>query len=173
MSKHLHPGKAAFNGVLSADLARAGFTGARRILEGDRGFFRAMSAAHDETPDHRRTRRAMEDQRELLQGVGVLRAHALGDRRRARPSRAARLERGRGGVRDIAADAHRDLRPRLRDREGEEPDARRMPPSSASRTASPPRCSTAARRWRSFPRDRFSNDGFALPTSPSCCIARR
>ena len=49
MSKHLHPGKAAFNGVLSADLARVGFTGARRILEGDRGFFHAMSAGHDPT----------------------------------------------------------------------------------------------------------------------------
>jgi 2-methylcitrate dehydratase PrpD len=47
MSKHLHPGKAAFNGVLSADLARVGFTGATRILEGDRGFFAATSASHD------------------------------------------------------------------------------------------------------------------------------
>ena len=47
MSKHLHPGKAAMNGVLSADLARAGFTGASRILEGERGFFRAMSRAYD------------------------------------------------------------------------------------------------------------------------------
>ena len=47
MSKHLHPGKAAFNGVLSADLAREGFTGATRILEGERGFFRAMSDSHD------------------------------------------------------------------------------------------------------------------------------
>ena len=47
MSKHLHPGKAAFNGVLSADLAREGFTGATRILEGERGFFRAMSETHD------------------------------------------------------------------------------------------------------------------------------
>ena len=47
MSKHLHPGKAAMNGVLSADLARAGFTGASKILEGDRGFFRAMSTGHD------------------------------------------------------------------------------------------------------------------------------
>jgi len=45
MSKHLHPGKAAFNGVLSADLAKAGFTGAARILEGERGFMRAMSAS--------------------------------------------------------------------------------------------------------------------------------
>lgn len=49
MSKHLHPGKAAFNGILAADLARLGFTGATRILEGERGFFRAMSAAYDET----------------------------------------------------------------------------------------------------------------------------
>jgi 2-methylcitrate dehydratase PrpD len=49
MSKHLHPGKAAMNGVLSADLARAGFTGASRILEGERGFFRAMSTAADES----------------------------------------------------------------------------------------------------------------------------
>jgi 2-methylcitrate dehydratase PrpD len=49
MSKHLHPGKAAFNGILSAELAREGFTGATRILEGDRGFFRAMSAAFDPT----------------------------------------------------------------------------------------------------------------------------
>src|SRR5579872_5590982 len=49
MSKHLHPGKAAFNGVLAADLAREGFTGASRILEGDRGFFRAMSTSPDES----------------------------------------------------------------------------------------------------------------------------
>jgi 2-methylcitrate dehydratase PrpD len=47
MSKHLHAGKAAFNGILAADLARAGFTGATRILEGERGFFRAMSESHD------------------------------------------------------------------------------------------------------------------------------
>src|SRR5579885_2569428 len=49
MSKHLHPGKAAFNGILAADLARAGFTGASRILEGERGFFRATSETHDAT----------------------------------------------------------------------------------------------------------------------------
>ena len=47
MSKHLHPGKAAMNGIMAADLARAGFTGARRILEGERGFVRAMSGAAD------------------------------------------------------------------------------------------------------------------------------
>ena len=49
MSKPLHPGKAAFNGLLAADLAREGFTGASRILEGDRGFFRAMSESYDAT----------------------------------------------------------------------------------------------------------------------------
>lgn len=49
MSKHLHPGKAAFNGVLAADLAQRGFTGATRILEGERGFFRATTTAYDET----------------------------------------------------------------------------------------------------------------------------
>src|SRR5687768_15666227 len=47
MSKHLHPGKAAMNGVMAADLARAGFTGAGHILEGERGFMRAMSSADD------------------------------------------------------------------------------------------------------------------------------
>ena len=49
MSKHLHPGKAAFNGVLAADLAAAGFTGATRILEGQRGFFRATARSFDAT----------------------------------------------------------------------------------------------------------------------------
>ena len=47
MSKSLHPGKAAMNGVLAADLAREGFTGATRILEGDRGFFRATTSSYD------------------------------------------------------------------------------------------------------------------------------
>ena len=43
MSKQLHPGKAAMNGLLAALLAREGFTGAKRILEGEKGFFRATS----------------------------------------------------------------------------------------------------------------------------------
>ena len=49
MSKHLHPGKAALNGILAADLAKNGFTGASRILEGERGFFVATSEASDPT----------------------------------------------------------------------------------------------------------------------------
>ncbi|WNC16336.1 MmgE/PrpD family protein [Brevibacillus brevis] len=47
MSKQLHPGKAAMNGILAALLADRGFTGASRILEGDRGFVRAMSQEAD------------------------------------------------------------------------------------------------------------------------------
>jgi len=43
MTKHLHPGKAAMNGLLAALLAEEGFTGATRILEGDKGFFRATA----------------------------------------------------------------------------------------------------------------------------------
>ncbi|QKY68311.1 MmgE/PrpD family protein [Lentibacillus sp. CBA3610] len=43
MSKQLHPGKAAMNGVISALLGKKDFTGAKKILEGDRGFFESMS----------------------------------------------------------------------------------------------------------------------------------
>lgn len=43
MTKYLHCGKAAFNGLLSALMAEKGFTGATKILEGDRGFFKAYS----------------------------------------------------------------------------------------------------------------------------------
>ncbi len=44
MSKHLHAGRAAANGVLAARLGARGFTGAREILEGRQGFFAAMSS---------------------------------------------------------------------------------------------------------------------------------
>lgn len=49
MTKQLHTGKAAMNGVISALIAQKGFTGARKILEGDRGFFKAMSEHYDES----------------------------------------------------------------------------------------------------------------------------
>ena len=42
MSKPLHTGKSSYAGVLSAYLAREGFTGATKILEGEKGFCRAM-----------------------------------------------------------------------------------------------------------------------------------
>lgn len=49
MSKPLHAGHAAEAGLKAALLAGNGFTGAERILEGDRGFFRALCP--DPTPE--------------------------------------------------------------------------------------------------------------------------
>jgi 2-methylcitrate dehydratase PrpD len=49
MSKHLHTGHAAHDGALAAYLAREGFTAARAILEGEKGFFHAMAV--DANPD--------------------------------------------------------------------------------------------------------------------------
>lgn len=43
MTKHLHPGKAAMNGLLAVQLAEEGFTGAKSILEGEKGFFKATA----------------------------------------------------------------------------------------------------------------------------------
>jgi len=43
MGKHLHTGRAAQSGILSALLARNGFTGGETILEGDEGFLKAMT----------------------------------------------------------------------------------------------------------------------------------
>ncbi len=44
MTKYLHCGKAAYNGILASLMAKRGFDGPTRILEGDRGFFRAYSS---------------------------------------------------------------------------------------------------------------------------------
>ncbi|MFD2925621.1 MmgE/PrpD family protein [Halobacillus naozhouensis] len=49
MTKQLHPGKAAYNGTLSALLAEKDFTAAEKILEGDRGFFLATSEEFDQS----------------------------------------------------------------------------------------------------------------------------
>jgi 2-methylcitrate dehydratase PrpD len=42
-TKRLHPGWAAHNGIIAAQLAKAGFTGPKSIIEGDKGFARAYS----------------------------------------------------------------------------------------------------------------------------------
>ena len=42
MSKHLHTARAAESGLLAAYLAREGFTGPDTILEGEKGFFKAL-----------------------------------------------------------------------------------------------------------------------------------
>lgn len=49
MSKHLHTARAAESGVLAALLAKEGFTGAERILEGEKGFFAGL--CRDPEPD--------------------------------------------------------------------------------------------------------------------------
>lgn len=49
MTKHLHAGHAAEAGVRAAELASLGFTGPARILEGEKGFFRATCP--DADPD--------------------------------------------------------------------------------------------------------------------------
>lgn len=43
MSKPIHAGKASYAGVLSAYISARGFTGATHILEGEKGFCRALS----------------------------------------------------------------------------------------------------------------------------------
>ena len=47
MTKTLHAGKAAQNGILSAYLAKEGFTGPAYILEDKRGFYRAFADTFD------------------------------------------------------------------------------------------------------------------------------
>ncbi|TAJ94839.1 MmgE/PrpD family protein [bacterium] len=48
MTKPLHAGRAAENGVTAALLAEKGFTSAHNILEAKRGFFNAMAGGYDE-----------------------------------------------------------------------------------------------------------------------------
>src|SRR5574341_2116622 len=48
MTKPLHAGRAAENGVTAALLAEKGFTAAHNILEAKRGFFNAMAGGYDE-----------------------------------------------------------------------------------------------------------------------------
>jgi 2-methylcitrate dehydratase PrpD len=47
MTKPLHAGRAAENGVVAASLAAAGFTAADSILEANRGFFQAAGGGYD------------------------------------------------------------------------------------------------------------------------------
>ncbi|HEX3724008.1 MAG TPA: MmgE/PrpD family protein, partial [Nitrolancea sp.] len=49
MSKALHTAHAAHAGIISAELAGSGFTAAREILEGSRGFFAATAEQADAT----------------------------------------------------------------------------------------------------------------------------
>ena len=51
MGKVLHAGKASYDGILSAFLARNGFTGSGTIFEGDEGFLNAMVFDSDKNMD--------------------------------------------------------------------------------------------------------------------------
>ena len=73
MSKHLHAGRAAASGILAADLAARGFSGARFILEGERGFFAAT--APDASPE--RVTAGLYEASSLLKICGVsIKPHA-------------------------------------------------------------------------------------------------
>jgi 2-methylcitrate dehydratase PrpD len=50
MQKRFNPGPAARNGVVSAQMAQLGFTGADTIFEGERGFGRVFAGKLDEGP---------------------------------------------------------------------------------------------------------------------------
>jgi 2-methylcitrate dehydratase PrpD len=54
MTKPLHAGRAAENGLTAALLAQSGFTAATHILEARRGFFNAMAGGYDEKKISRR-----------------------------------------------------------------------------------------------------------------------
>ena len=47
MTKMLHVAKANMNGIIAAELAALGFTGATRILEGDKGLVKAIAPKYD------------------------------------------------------------------------------------------------------------------------------
>jgi 2-methylcitrate dehydratase PrpD len=46
-TKRMHPGWAAHAGVVAVELARSGFTGPARVLEGEHGFYQALAGGHD------------------------------------------------------------------------------------------------------------------------------
>ncbi len=92
-SKQLHTAKASADGLAAAYLARDGFTGAKRILEGAQGMAAGMSSDADPAPPRRRARHALGAGRDVVQVPRVVPAHppgrrraaAAGDRARPRP----------------------------------------------------------------------------------------
>lgn len=71
MGKVLHVGKANYNGMLSAFLARNGFTGSETIIEGSEGFLRTMVLDEDEynSKDY--------SFQSILEGVGSVRVRDI------------------------------------------------------------------------------------------------
>ena len=169
MSKHLHPGKAAFNGVLVGRSRARRLHRSDEILEGDRGFFRAMSSGYDETRDHRRTRRTWkvsENCYKIWSCCGH--THSAVD-----VAVALRRERDwkDDGVGRSARGAHRDVRSGVRDREADE---------SRDTVSGQVQHRILRRRGllyggaslEAFSEDRFANGALADETSPRCCRER-
>lgn len=71
MGKVLHVGKANYNGMLSAFLARNGFTGAESIIEGSEGFLKAMVFDNEEFNNENFSFES------ILEDVGVVRVRDI------------------------------------------------------------------------------------------------
>ena len=71
MGKSLHVGKAAYNGILSAYLARNGFTGSETIFEGNEGFLKCMVVDDD---DYKQEDFSFED---ALKDIGKVRVRDI------------------------------------------------------------------------------------------------
>ena len=61
MGKVLHAGKASYNGILSAFLARNGFTGSETIFEGNEGFLKTMVLGEDDDVNDFKIEDALKD----------------------------------------------------------------------------------------------------------------
>ena len=165
LTKPLHPGRAAANGVLAATLSRLGLTGARHILEGERGFFAGLAPRGDpqQVVAHLgEAGRAAARAENLDQAARVLPAHARAHRRGIGAARAAASRRGhrRGACQHLqgSADPVRQTGPAHR----------RRTPSSACSSASPRPCCAARSAWRNSRTRRW-------PTTPCarCCRASK
>nr|WP_294998102.1 MmgE/PrpD family protein [uncultured Methanobrevibacter sp.] len=71
MGKSLHVGKAIYNGILSAFLARNGFTGSETIFEGDEGFLKTMVFTNG---DYKLEDFSLEN---VLRGIGKVRVRDI------------------------------------------------------------------------------------------------
>ena len=89
MTKPFHAGHAARSGVLSALLAREGWTASEQALEGPQGFLARARRGQPPPRAARHPRRPVEDPHHRRRGeaLSVLRVHALDHRRRPRAAR--------------------------------------------------------------------------------------
>ena len=145
MTKPFHPGAAARAGLMSALLAKHGFTARTRALEAPRGLLQTYSAKCDWSEIHRRARRALRDLDQHVQAVRLRHRH---------PSEHRRLHAAARRVRVSADDIERvelDVHPLVLELTGKRTPRTGSKASSASITRAPPRCCSAWRASRSSP----------------------